>query len=106
MKAVLQYRATPGFTGQLLGEAPDWLEVVIVDEDDKARFAREMLDAEVLLHVLEPVTDAVIAGAPRLALIQKIGIGSTPSTSTPPGPMVWASRTCPARTPRPSPRPR
>ena len=34
-----------------------------------------MRDAEVLLHVLEPVTAAVIDAAPRLRLIQKIGIG-------------------------------
>ena len=34
-----------------------------------------MRDAEILLHVLEPVTAAVIEAAPRLRLIQKIGIG-------------------------------
>jgi phosphoglycerate dehydrogenase-like enzyme len=34
-----------------------------------------MGDAEILLHVLEPVTAAVIEAAPRLRLIQKIGIG-------------------------------
>lgn len=75
MKAVLQYRATPGFTAQLLDEAPDWLEIVIVDEDHRDTFAREMLDTQVLLHVLEPVTADAIAGAPELALIQKIGVG-------------------------------
>lgn len=75
MKAVLQYRATPGFADQLRREAPDWLQVVIVDEDDRATFAREMLDAHVLLHVLEPVTAEVLAAAPALALVQKIGVG-------------------------------
>jgi phosphoglycerate dehydrogenase-like enzyme len=34
-----------------------------------------MRDAEVLLHVLEPVTEAVMGAAPRLRLIQKIGVG-------------------------------
>jgi lactate dehydrogenase-like 2-hydroxyacid dehydrogenase len=34
-----------------------------------------MPDAEVLLHVLKPATAAVIAQAPKLRLIQKIGIG-------------------------------
>ncbi|HWN52994.1 MAG TPA: hypothetical protein VNO18_24790, partial [Xanthobacteraceae bacterium] len=36
---------------------------------------REMADADILLHVLEPVTAAVIDAAPHLKLIQKIGIG-------------------------------
>jgi phosphoglycerate dehydrogenase-like enzyme len=75
MKAVLQYRASPGFAASLQALAPPWLDVAIVDEADTAVFAREMLDTEVLLHVLEPVTDAVMAGAPRLRLIQKIGVG-------------------------------
>jgi phosphoglycerate dehydrogenase-like enzyme len=34
-----------------------------------------MADAEVLWHVLKPVTAAVVAAAPRLRLIQKIGVG-------------------------------
>lgn len=75
MKAVLQYRATPGFADQLRREAPAWLQVVIVDEDDRDTFARELLDAHVLLHVLEPVTAEVLAAAPALALVQKIGVG-------------------------------
>ena len=75
MKAVLQYRASPGFTASLTALAPPWLSITIVDESDTAAFAREMQDADVLLHVLEPVTDAVMAGAPRLQLIQKIGVG-------------------------------
>lgn len=74
-KAVLQYRATAGFRRQLEQTAPPWLHVVVVDEDDTASFGREMADTEVLLHVLEPVTAAVIAAAPQLRLIQKIGVG-------------------------------
>jgi hypothetical protein len=34
-----------------------------------------MADADILPHVLEPVTAAVIDAAPHLKLIQKIGIG-------------------------------
>jgi phosphoglycerate dehydrogenase-like enzyme len=48
---------------------------VIVEEADKNKFLREMGDAEILLHVLEPVTAAVIAATPGLKLIQKIGMG-------------------------------
>lgn len=76
MKAVLQYRASPGFRERLTcaAEVVD-IEVVVVDETDTDGFRREMADAEVLLHVLEPVTAGVIAAAPRLQLIQKIGVG-------------------------------
>jgi phosphoglycerate dehydrogenase-like enzyme len=72
MKAVLQYRASPRLRQRMA--ALDF-PTVIVDETDKDTFLREMGDAEILLHVLEPVTAAVIEAAPRLRLIQKIGIG-------------------------------
>lgn len=75
MKAVLQYRASPGFRSRIAETAPDWLDVLVIDEADKAAFAKEMADTEVLLHVLETVTSDVIAGAPELRLIQKIGVG-------------------------------
>lgn len=75
MKAVLQYRASTGFRAQLEAARPDWLSLAIVAEDDRPAFAREMEDTDALLHVLEPVTAAVIAAAPRLRLIQKIGVG-------------------------------
>lgn len=75
MKAVLHYRASPGFRAQLAAAAPPWLRIFVIDEADKVTFGKEMLDAEVLLHVLEPVTAAVLANAPRLRFIQKIGVG-------------------------------
>ena len=75
MKAVLQFRAGPGFRSQVAALAPEGIEVVVVEEAERERFTEEMRDAEVLLHVLEPVTAEVIAGAPRLKLIQKIGVG-------------------------------
>ena len=75
MKAVLQYRASTDFRRRLAALAPDWLTITVVDEADKASFAAAMRDAEVLLHVLEPVTAAVIMAAPKLRLIQKIGVG-------------------------------
>jgi phosphoglycerate dehydrogenase-like enzyme len=72
MKAVLQYRASPGLRQRLA--ALDF-PTAVVDEADRDSFGWEMRDAEILLHVLEPVTAAVIEAAPRLKLIQKIGIG-------------------------------
>src|ERR1700677_4945020 len=49
--------------------------IVVVPEADDAAFAREIADADVLLHVLKPVTSVMIAAAPKLKLIQKIGVG-------------------------------
>jgi phosphoglycerate dehydrogenase-like enzyme len=74
MKIVLQYRASAGFRTQieaLFGSGA----VTLVDESDLARFAAEMTDARALLHVLEPVTAAVMDGAPQLGLVQKLGVG-------------------------------
>ena len=75
MKAVLQYRATPGFRAAVAALEDEWLRISVVDESDKQAFAREMHDADVLLHVLERVTQSTIELAPRLKLIQKLGVG-------------------------------
>ena len=69
------YRATPGFRDKISKLETEWLRIVVVGETDKETFAREMQDADVLLHVLEPVRAATIDGAPNLRLIQKLGIG-------------------------------
>jgi phosphoglycerate dehydrogenase-like enzyme len=75
MKAVLQYRTSPGFRRQINALLPDWLDMTVIEEADKEAFADAMQDAAILLHVLEPVTADVIANAPDLRLIQKIGVG-------------------------------
>ncbi len=75
MKAVLQYRASPGFRQRLQDAAPEWLRIVVVDEFDTETFAKEMLDTDVLFHVAKRVTREVIEHAPKLRLIQKLGTG-------------------------------
>ena len=75
MKAVLHYRATPAFCRQISDLEAEWLRIVVVDDADTVAFAREMQDADVLLHVLEPVKASTIDAAPNLKLIQKLGIG-------------------------------
>jgi phosphoglycerate dehydrogenase-like enzyme len=76
MKAVLQYRASPGFVAELERRArADGVGWACVDETDEAGFAREIADAQVLLHVLKPVTAAMMDAAPGLKLIQKLGVG-------------------------------
>jgi phosphoglycerate dehydrogenase-like enzyme len=75
VKVVLQYRASDGFRAQIEAAFADGEPVAVIDETDEAGFAAAMRDAEALLHVLKPVTAGVIAAAPRLRLIQKIGVG-------------------------------
>lgn len=75
VKALLQYQPSPGFRRLLAERGCDWLEIVVVEECDLERFTREMIDTSVLLHVLEPVTASVLAAAPELRLVQKLGVG-------------------------------
>ena len=76
MKIVLQYRASPGFRARFAGDgATASMATAAVDEMDADAFAREAADAEVLFHVLKPVTAEMIDQAPRLKLIQKLGVG-------------------------------
>ena len=75
MKVVFQYEAGSALRQRLADLADDGLDVVDCPPEDPAAFGREMRDAEVLWHVLAPVTADVIRDAPRLRLIQKIGVG-------------------------------
>ena len=73
MKALFHF--SPGAALQTRLTATASPRIVVVDQRDEAGFAREIADCEVLLHVLTPVTAAMIAMAPKLRLIQKIGVG-------------------------------
>lgn len=75
MKVVFHYDAGPGLVRRLAALSAEGLSVTPCAEGDDARFSSLMAEAEVLWHVLRPVTAEVIAGAPRLRLIQKIGVG-------------------------------
>jgi phosphoglycerate dehydrogenase-like enzyme len=75
MRAVLHYRATPGFREKIAALEHEWLRITVVGEHDRDAFWREIHDADVLLHVLEPVTAATFERAPQLKLIQKLGVG-------------------------------
>jgi phosphoglycerate dehydrogenase-like enzyme len=75
MKVVLQYDAGPDLAARLADLSGEGLDVVVCPVENREDFAHHMLDAEVLWHVLEPVTRSVIGAAPRLRLIQKLGVG-------------------------------
>ena len=51
------------------------LSIAVCPENDEPLLMRLLPDCDVLWHVLKPCTAAMIAAAPRLRLIQKIGVG-------------------------------
>ena len=75
MKAVFHHRVGAATWTHLERATPSWLKLVQVDPGDQQLLARELASADVLLHVLAPVDQAVISQAPALQLIQKVGVG-------------------------------
>lgn len=78
MKVIYHHRAGP-WMAERLGALVDraGLDVVIVTPEDRRGLRAALGHAEVIWHVLEPLTaaDIDIQTAPRLRLIQKIGVG-------------------------------
>ncbi len=75
MNVTYHYSAGPGLTERLAELGRQGLSVSICAMPDRARFAELLPATEALWHLLEPVTAEVVAAAPRLRLVQKIGVG-------------------------------
>ena len=75
MKAVLHHDIGNGIRRLLEAVDRRTVDIVVVGVADEARLRQELADAEVLLHVLAPVSATVMAWGPHLRLVQKIGIG-------------------------------
>lgn len=75
MRIIFHYDAGPKLTARLSALADRGLGVAVCPPDDDALFAELLPEAEVIWHVLRPLTQADIEAAPRLRLIQKIGVG-------------------------------
>ena len=75
LRAVFHYAASAGIAARLAAAESDWLSIDSCAEDDDERLFELLAEADVLWHVLKPATAAVIAAAPKLRLIQKIGVG-------------------------------
>jgi phosphoglycerate dehydrogenase-like enzyme len=73
MNVLFHYESGPSLTSRLA--AIPGLHVTICPESDDARLMRLLPETEVLWHVLKHCTAEMIAAAPRLRLIQKIGVG-------------------------------
>jgi len=75
IKILFHYDAAKHLRETLAQLADRGLDVVCCPEGQSEPFNAEVVDAEVIWHVLEPVTAEVITRAPKLKLIQKIGVG-------------------------------
>ncbi len=75
MRVVFHYDTGPALARRLAEIAGDGLDIAACPAADDAQFATLMEEADVLWHVLRPVSAADIEAAPRLRLIQKIGVG-------------------------------
>lgn len=76
MKVIYHHTAGPWLIRRLQALADEkGIEVEVVAPEDHHGLRLALADAAVVWHVLEPMTGAFIATAPRLQLIQKIGVG-------------------------------
>jgi len=75
MNVVFHYDTGPELNADITRLQQQGITVQQVSVDDRDGFANAMQCCDVLWHVLEPVTSEHINQAPKLKLIQKIGVG-------------------------------
>jgi len=75
VRVVLHFAAGPALTERVGRLAAEGIDVAVCPENDEPLFTALIAEADVLWHVLKPVTAATIQAAPRMRLIQKIGVG-------------------------------
>lgn len=75
MNVIWNYAAAPGLRQRFDALANSGLAISVCPESDDERLFRLLADAEVLWHCLRPVDATVLEAAPRLKLVQKIGVG-------------------------------
>ena len=75
MKALLHFCTSAVLRARLAAQVPPWVELAFADDTDTTVLHRALQEAEVLLHVLSPATAELMAAAPRLRLVQKVGVG-------------------------------
>jgi phosphoglycerate dehydrogenase-like enzyme len=75
VKVVFHYAAGAGLRERLEAFCGPGLEIAVCPETDDDLLAELLPEVEVMWHLLAPMTAEHIAAAPRLRLIQKIGVG-------------------------------
>jgi phosphoglycerate dehydrogenase-like enzyme len=73
LNVLFHFTAGPDLAARLA--AMGGLRITVCPEDDDGLLARLLPDTDVIWHVLKRCTAAMIAAAPGLRLIQKIGVG-------------------------------
>ncbi|GBD43019.1 Hydroxypyruvate reductase [bacterium HR40] len=74
-RVLLHFDAFPELAPRLAALAGEGIAVEVIAPTEADRLAATLPEVDVLWHVLAPVTRAMIDAAPRLRLIQKIGVG-------------------------------
>lgn len=75
LRVIWNYDAAPPLRRAFAALADRGLDVLVCPESDDARLFTLLPDADVLWHCLRPVDAQVLDAAPRLRLVQKIGVG-------------------------------
>lgn len=75
LRVLYHYAAGPALERKLAALEHQGLDVVTCPEDDDARFYALLPETDVIWHCLRPLDAEVMDAAPRLRLIQKIGVG-------------------------------
>ena len=75
MRVIFHHDTGPELARRIQDTASGELHIALCQARDDDRFRKLMTEADVLWHVLRPVTAADIEAAPRLRMIQKIGVG-------------------------------
>lgn len=77
MKILFHYDAGPKLKRELaLLSDSTGLNIVCCPEGPSEPFLSELVDSDIIWHVLEPLTKEVLVNAKKLKLIQKIGVGT------------------------------
>lgn len=76
MKILFHYNAGEKLQTKLKQLSQNGVEIVCCPEGPEQPFLKEVLDADVIWHVLQPLTKEILAQAPKVKLIQKIGVGT------------------------------
>ena len=75
MNILFHYDAGEKLRSEVAQLKQQGLNVSCCPESSDEPFRTQLADAEVIWHVLKPITAEVISSAPKLKLIQKIGVG-------------------------------
>jgi phosphoglycerate dehydrogenase-like enzyme len=72
---VLAHFAPGDTTLEFVAPERDWLDIRFCAEADDVAFYRELPDADVVWHVLRPISGADLEQGPQLRLVHKLGTG-------------------------------